>query len=106
MKRIEAICKKWWSSLNDGQLTALLDTKPPGVAGPWESTPLGRTHRRDHRGFEVVQVWYDDRSRETPWRWQAEMFESGQAKTMKEAQKEADKALRKKGWRLRNRPLG
>lgn len=93
--------KRWWASLSDEQLTALLDTKPPGVLGPWEDTPLGRACRFDHRGREGVQVWYDDRSRATPWRWHFE-FESGQAKTRAAAHKEADKALRKKGWRLRN----
>ncbi len=103
----EAVCRKWWASLSDKQLTALLDTKPPGVLGQWDGTPtlLGRTCRRDHRGHAVVEVWYDDRSRATPWRWHFE-FESGQANTSEAAQKEADRALRKKGWRLRNRSLG
>lgn len=100
--RREGTYKKWWAGLTDEQLTALLDTKPPGVLGPWESTPLGRTCRRSHRGHEVVEVWYDDRSRSVPWRWHFE-FESGQAKTRAASQKEADKALRKKGWRLRNK---
>jgi hypothetical protein len=95
--------KRWWASLSDEQLTALLDTSPPGVLGPWEGTPLGRTCRRDHRNHEVVEVWYDDRSRATPWRWQAAMFESGQAATKVGAQREVDRALRKKGWRLRNK---
>jgi len=96
--------KRWWARLTDAQLTALLDTKPPGVLGPWDGTPtlLGRSRRSDHRSYEVVQVWYDDRSRVTPWRWHFE-FESGQAETKAAAQKEADKALRKKGWRLRNK---
>lgn len=96
--------KEWWASLSDEQVIAALDTMPPGVLGPWVVYPTGRAGRQllgNHRGYEPVHVWCDDRNGIKPWRWRFD-FESGQARTRELAQKEADTALKKRGWRLQD----